>query len=37
VTPQMSVGAKRTPQSTGPAAVGAALLDVEAWLATVMA
>jgi len=37
VTPQMSVGAKRTPQSTSPAAVGAALLDVETWLTTAMA
>jgi argininosuccinate lyase len=37
VTPRMSVGAKRTPQSTAPAAVGAALLDVEAWLTQAMA
>ena len=37
VTAQMSVGAKRTPQSTAPEAVGAALLDVEAWLTTAMA
>jgi argininosuccinate lyase len=32
VTPQASVGAKRTPQSTSPAAVRAALAEVEAWL-----
>jgi argininosuccinate lyase len=37
VTPRMSVGAKRTPQSTAPAAVGAALVDVEAWLTKAMA
>jgi argininosuccinate lyase len=33
VTPEASVGAKRTPQSTSPAAVGAALDAAEAWLA----
>ena len=32
ITPRMSVAAKRTPQSTAPAAVAAALRDVEAWL-----
>ena len=32
VTPQMSVGAKRTPQSTAPAAVGAQLAELERWL-----
>jgi len=32
VTPQASVAAKRTPQSTSPAAVGAALADLDAWL-----
>ena len=32
VTPQMSVGAKRTPQSTSPAAVGAQLAELERWL-----
>jgi argininosuccinate lyase len=32
VTPQASVGAKKTPQSTSPAAVRAALAEVEAWL-----
>ncbi len=32
VTPRSSVGAKQTPQSTAPAAVAAALRDVEAWL-----
>ncbi len=37
VTPRMSVGAKRTPQSTAPAAVAAALRDVELWLARAMA
>jgi argininosuccinate lyase len=33
VTARMSVGAKRTPQSTAPAAVGAMLREVETWLA----
>ena len=32
VTPQMSVSAKRTPQSTSPAAVGAQLAELERWL-----
>ena len=32
VTPRASVMGKRTPQSTAPAAVGAALLEVEQWL-----
>ncbi len=33
VTPQASVAAKRTPQSTSPEAVAAALADVERWVA----
>jgi argininosuccinate lyase len=33
VTPEASVGAKRTPQSTRPSAVRSALAEVEAWLA----
>ena len=33
VTPQASVAAKKTPQSTAPAAVRAALAEVDAWLA----
>jgi argininosuccinate lyase len=33
VTPRASVAAKRTPQSTAPAAVAEALADVERWLA----
>ena len=33
VTPEASVAAKRTPQSTRPSAVGSALAEVEAWLA----
>jgi argininosuccinate lyase len=33
VTPQASVAAKRTPQSTAPSAVAAALGDLDAWLA----
>jgi argininosuccinate lyase len=33
VTPEASVAAKRTPQSTAPSAVRAALADVEGWLA----
>jgi argininosuccinate lyase len=33
VTPRASVMGKRTPQSTAPAAVGAALLEVQQWLA----
>jgi argininosuccinate lyase len=32
VTPQASVAAKRTPQSTSPSAVQAALRENEAWL-----
>jgi len=32
VTPRASVAAKRTPQSTAPAAVGAALAEVRQWL-----
>jgi len=32
VTPRMSVGAKRTPQSTSPEAVGAQLAELEQWL-----
>ena len=32
VTPRMSVGAKRTPQSTAPEAVGAQLAELEQWL-----
>ena len=32
VTPRASVAAKRTPQSTGPAAVAAQLADVERWI-----
>ncbi len=32
VTPRMSVGAKRTPQSTAPAAVEAQLAELEGWL-----
>ncbi len=34
VTPQASVAAKRTPQSTAPSAVDAALTDAERWLAS---
>jgi len=33
VTPRVSVAAKRTPQSTAPAAVASALADVHQWLA----
>ena len=33
VTPAASVGAKRTPQSTSPSAVGRALAEAQAWLA----
>ena len=33
VTPRASVMGKRTPQSTAPAAVGAALHEVQQWLA----
>jgi len=33
VTPKASVAAKKTPQSTSPAAVGRALAEVQAWLA----
>ena len=32
VTPRMSVDAKRTPQSTAPGAVAAALADVQGWV-----
>jgi argininosuccinate lyase len=32
VTPRVSVAARRTPQSTAPAAVGAALAEVRQWL-----
>ena len=35
VTPRVSVAAKRTPQSTAPAAVAAALAGVHEWLAVV--
>jgi argininosuccinate lyase len=35
VTPSISVAAKRTPQSTAPSAVDAALADVYRWLAAV--
>jgi len=35
VTPQASVAAKQTPQSTAPGAVAAALAEVERWLAVV--
>jgi len=34
ITPAASVAAKRTPQSTNPDAVAAALKDVQGWLAT---
>lgn len=34
VTPEASVGARRTPQSTHPVSVAAALADTRAWLAT---
>jgi argininosuccinate lyase len=34
VTPQASVAAKRTPQSTAPQAVEAAMADVEGWLSS---
>jgi argininosuccinate lyase len=36
VTPEASVRAKQTPQSTAPAAVSAALTDVERWLETAL-
>ena len=36
VTPRVSVGAKRTPQSTAPAAVEARLADVRQWLVGVV-
>ena len=32
ITPEAAVAARRTPQSTNPAAVAAALADVDAWL-----
>ena len=35
ITPQASVAAKRTPQSTAPSAVAAALAEVQAWLSRV--
>ena len=35
VTPQASVAAKRTPQSTSPTAVGAALGELERWLTAI--
>ena len=35
ITAQASVAAKRTPQSTQPAAVAASLADVRAWLSRV--
>ena len=35
VTPRVSVAAKRTPQSTAPEAVRAALADAQAWVALV--
>jgi argininosuccinate lyase len=35
VAPRASVGAKRTPQSTSPAAVADAIADVDRWLASV--
>jgi hypothetical protein len=35
VTPQASVAAKRTPQSTAPAAVHDALTELEGWLARI--
>jgi argininosuccinate lyase len=35
VTPRVSVAAKRTPQSTAPRAVAAALADVQGWVARV--
>jgi len=34
VTPEAAVAARRTPQSTNPAAVAAALADVDRWLHT---
>ena len=34
ITPDAAVAAKKTPQSTGPAAVAAALAETRAWLAT---
>jgi argininosuccinate lyase len=37
VTPQASVAARRTPQSTQPAAVAAALGEAKAWLARLQA
>jgi argininosuccinate lyase len=36
VTPQASIAAKCTPQSTGPAAVAAAIRDLDAWLAPLL-
>src|SRR5262249_57118743 len=36
VTPEASVRAKRTPQSTAPSAVNAAMGEVESWLATAL-
>jgi len=34
VTPEAAVAAKRTPQSTNPAAVAAALAETRRWLAS---
>ncbi len=36
VTPQASVAAKRTPQSTAPAAVAAAIAELDSWLASLL-
>ena len=36
VTPEASVAAKRTPQSTAPEAVRAALAEIDAWLASLL-
>jgi len=36
VTPDASVRAKQTPQSTSPSAVNAAMADVEGWLTTAL-
>ena len=36
VTPEASVRAKQTPQSTAPSAVSAAMADVDRWLATAL-
>ena len=34
ITPEAAVAARRTPQSTNPQAVAAALADVQAWMGT---